>query len=302
MVLALIATLLVTCVTGVMQTTYMFFGVTWVENVHHYAANALLVLVPLHVAGAVLSSLMHRENLIGAMITGRKPAVIDGHRQVPVASGLPRWSGLARPLAARQGLPVLAIMLVGGLGYGWVSTGGRTTEPAPIEIAAEPTGAGAVRERPEAAQLAAEEPAKARRQPAPAAAEPPRPPADPLPADPPPAVEQLSPAPAPIELAEPSMPSPAPMVDIAGPQDRAPPAAAEPAAAAWQRRMADARSERVAANRALALVLAENAREQRAERIRLRQLRQITAVEVGRVQAIMRSVRTRRSGGLAARL
>ncbi len=42
------------------------------EDVHAFFANATLALVIAHLVGVVFSSLSHRENLIGAMITGNK--------------------------------------------------------------------------------------------------------------------------------------------------------------------------------------------------------------------------------------
>lgn len=55
------------------------------EELHEAAANATLALVFVHIAGVVVSSRLHRENLIGAMINGYKPVA------APAAAGT-RWA------------------------------------------------------------------------------------------------------------------------------------------------------------------------------------------------------------------
>ncbi len=73
MILALLGLVLVASLSGWMSQTDRFFGVFWVEALHAGSANLLIGLVVLHVIGVILSSLLHGENLIRAMITGRKP-------------------------------------------------------------------------------------------------------------------------------------------------------------------------------------------------------------------------------------
>jgi cytochrome b len=52
--------------------TYNELGGEWLEELHEGAANAMLALVGVHVAGVLVSSLLHRENLVRSMINGYK--------------------------------------------------------------------------------------------------------------------------------------------------------------------------------------------------------------------------------------
>ncbi|WP_076863359.1 cytochrome b/b6 domain-containing protein [Bradyrhizobium mercantei] len=72
MLVALLLLLAVSAITGAMEVTVTFFGVWWVEDTHVYASNAVLILVALHVLGVIVVSLLQRQNLVRAMLTGRK--------------------------------------------------------------------------------------------------------------------------------------------------------------------------------------------------------------------------------------
>lgn len=74
MVLALIVMVTATAGSGWAMTTDALWGQEWIEDLHEGLANATLVLIGLHVLGVIMASWQHRENLVKAMITGRKDA------------------------------------------------------------------------------------------------------------------------------------------------------------------------------------------------------------------------------------
>lgn len=115
--LAIIALLGATVVvTAAGWATYNDVGGGWLEELHEGAANVMLAIVGVHVAGVLLGSWLHRDNLIGAMVTGRK---------------------LARPQDAVRSAwrSVAALMLVAVLGFWWTQWSGSTTTGATTEAA-----------------------------------------------------------------------------------------------------------------------------------------------------------------------
>lgn len=72
MVLALMAMVLAIGLTGYLQGTDAFWGEEWLQDLHETLAEGLLVLVGLHVAGALVMSRLESTNLIAAMFTGVK--------------------------------------------------------------------------------------------------------------------------------------------------------------------------------------------------------------------------------------
>ena len=80
---------------------YNDVGGEWLSELHDIAANSMLLVVAIHVAGVLVASRLHRENLVRAMVTGQKNgAPADGIRRT--------WAALA----------VLLVLAV--LGYWWL--------------------------------------------------------------------------------------------------------------------------------------------------------------------------------------
>lgn len=73
-------------------------GPRWVEDLHEGIANTTVVVIGVHIAAVLLSSILHRENLVRAMLNGYKP-------------------GSGTPAAGSRGL--VALLLVGALGAFW---------------------------------------------------------------------------------------------------------------------------------------------------------------------------------------
>lgn len=74
-IVALLALGLLTGASG--WLTYQDMGGEWLEEVHEALATGMLTVAALHVAGVVVSSLAHHENLVRAMFTGLKPGRPD---------------------------------------------------------------------------------------------------------------------------------------------------------------------------------------------------------------------------------
>ncbi|TFV92778.1 cytochrome B [Oxalobacteraceae bacterium OM1] len=64
--------ILALAITGWMMGLDAFWGEEWLEQVHEVIAYALLTCVTVHVSAVIFMSVVHRENIARAMITGKK--------------------------------------------------------------------------------------------------------------------------------------------------------------------------------------------------------------------------------------
>lgn len=78
MVLALLACSAGLSLTGVLYTTEWLWGYGWLSDLHSVLAWLVMGLVLGHWAGVALTGWRHRENLVAAMVSGRKRAARHG--------------------------------------------------------------------------------------------------------------------------------------------------------------------------------------------------------------------------------
>jgi cytochrome b len=72
MVVALLACVGLVGLSGWAATTDLLWGYAWPVRLHTALAWLLVVLIAFHIAGVLLASWQHRENLVKAMLTGDK--------------------------------------------------------------------------------------------------------------------------------------------------------------------------------------------------------------------------------------
>jgi cytochrome b len=95
---------------------YNEIGGEWLAELHEGAANAMLGLVVVHIGAVIVSSLIHRENLVAAMLNGyKKGRAGDGIRRkhwfvaaAVLVATVGFWAGSAGLLPAGIGIPLAA--------------------------------------------------------------------------------------------------------------------------------------------------------------------------------------------------
>lgn len=126
-ILGMLALIAATGATGWAQAVEL--GPKWLEDIHEGLANAMLALVIVHIAAVLVSSLLHRENLPRAMLTGYKPG------SGPAAAGS-RWLVAAALVA-----------VIGAFWAGAIPAPGLDRGKSLVQAATQPSTATAQRDR-----------------------------------------------------------------------------------------------------------------------------------------------------------
>jgi cytochrome b len=140
----LLAGVLAVCVTGVIAIGAMFamgpFSIPLppastdtLREAHEWLAWILLAVIAVHVAGAVASSVLHHENLVAAMVNGRKAVHEPGSAEVPARRGV----ALALALAATGAIGLYLSSSGWTSGYAATRAQARAQKPAPTPWAKE---------------------------------------------------------------------------------------------------------------------------------------------------------------------
>jgi cytochrome b len=95
-VIGMLVLITLTAATGWAQAVEV--GPRWVEDLHEGLANTTIAVIGVHIVAVLMSSVLHRENLVRAMLNGYKPG-----SGTPAAGS--RW--------------FVALLLVGALGAFW---------------------------------------------------------------------------------------------------------------------------------------------------------------------------------------
>ena len=121
-VIGMLVLITLTAATGWAQAVEV--GPRWVEDLHEGLANTTIAVIGVHIVAVLSSSLLHRENLVRAMLSGYKPG-----SGTPAAGS--RW--------------FVALLLVGALGAFWAGVIPATgIEPGQsiVQAAAKPAATG----------------------------------------------------------------------------------------------------------------------------------------------------------------
>ena len=78
MVFVMMAILLAISITGLLLQSDHFWGSEQMQRVHGLLAYGAIALLPLHIAGVIVTGWRHRENLVWSMLTGLKRAPRHG--------------------------------------------------------------------------------------------------------------------------------------------------------------------------------------------------------------------------------